>query len=130
MIIDTSALIAIILNEPEARAIVRAIKLAPVRLICSVTLFEVYTVILSRSKEPGVAFLERLIAELKIETENFTEKTRIEAQRGFYFYGKGRHEAKLNFGDCMVYALAKELDEPLLCKGDDFTKTDITLVSY
>jgi ribonuclease VapC len=86
--------------------------------------------ILGRDGEDGLRDLDLLIARFRIEIVPFTEAQAWLARQAFKRYGKGRHPAKLNFGDCMSYALAKETGEELLFKGPDFALTDIAAASY
>lgn len=130
MIIDSSALFAILLQEPEAERIVRAIALDPVRLMSAPTWLESSIGIFLRAREEGLRDLDLLVAKYHIEVVAMTPKQGELARRAFKQYGKGIHSARLNFGDCMVYALAKDTGEPLLFKGEDFSKTDIAVVVY
>lgn len=130
MIIDSSAILAILLDEPEAERIANAIAAAPeVRLPapCSV---EVAITLLVRNHEDGLRSFDLLMARAQIETAPFTESQSRLAREAFRRFGKGRHRAQLNFGDCMAYAVAKDKDEELLFKRTDFGKTDIAVASY
>ena len=123
--VDTSALIAILVNEPEAKAFTRIIVQAPERIIGAPTHFELLMVACGQRQmatEPEVA---RLLDMMGIQVVPWTPDLAETAQAAFRTFGKGSHPARLNFGDCMSYALAKSLDAPLLYKGDDFAKTDI-----
>jgi len=77
-----------------------------------------------------MAEVDRLVASLMLQVEPFTAEQAMLAREAFLRFGKGRHAARLNFGDCIAYALAKERGEPLLFKGDDFSKTDIEAARY
>ena len=125
MIVDSSAALAVVLDEPESDAFSEAINQAERCLISSVSYLESSMVVASRR---GVAFFDELDAFLKtagIDIAPFTmEHARI-ARRAFANYGKGSHPAGLNFGDCASYALAIIEGEPLLYKGSDFSKTDV-----
>lgn len=125
MMIDSSVLIAILENEPEAPQLVEAIANDPVRLISAVSVVETSIVILNRRGETGVAELDALLEEADIETVAVTLEQATLARQAYTCYGKGRHPAKLNFGDCFSYAAALACGEPLLFKGEDFNKTDI-----
>ena len=125
MVIDTSALIAILFNEPEADRFDAAIAGAPVRLISTGSVLEAGMVVESRYGELGGIELDRLLQRARIEIVPFTVDQLDEARRAFRRFGKGRHRAGLNFGDCAVYALSKLKGEKLLAKGDDFPHTDI-----
>jgi ribonuclease VapC len=130
MTIDSSALFAILLQEPEAERIVRAIALDPIRLMSAPTWLEISIGVFLRVGEEGLRSLDLLVAKYHIEIVAMTPKQGELARRAFKQYGKGVHPARLNFGDCMVYALAKDTGEPLLFKGADFSKTDIAAVAY
>lgn len=125
MVVDTSALIAILLREPEADLFGRALADAPVRLLSAVTRVELAFVIEGRKGEAGRADLERLLQPGLFEIVSVTPHMADIAIGAFRRYGKGRHRAGLNIGDCFSYALAAALDEPLLFKGNDFIHTDI-----
>jgi ribonuclease VapC len=125
MVVDSSALIAILRGEPEEPAFRNAIRTAPNRLLGAPTRVEASMVALGRRGEPGLEQMQALIERLKLEVVPFSDdhaRLAIEALRRF---GKGRHPAGLNYGDCFSYALAKATGEPLLFKGDDFSQTDI-----
>lgn len=128
MVIDSSALIAILSNEIDAPALVKAITTDSVRLMSVASLLETAIVIESRHGLAGGDKLDEFIRVAQIAIQPVTtEQVRI-ARLAFRFYGKGRHPAALNFGDCFTYALAKFCDEPLLFKGNDFSQTDVQLV--
>jgi ribonuclease VapC len=126
MVIDSSALIAILRREPEARDFRNAIKLASSRLISAPTRVEAGIVALGRRGEAGLEQMQALLENLKLETVPLSADHARLAIDAFRRFGKGRHPAGLNFGDCFSYALAKATGEPLLFKGDDFSQTDIT----
>lgn len=130
MIIDSSALFAILLQEPEAERIVRAIALDPIRLMAAPTWLEISMGVFLRVGEEGLRSLDLLIAKYHIEVVAMTPRHAEIARRAFKQYRKGFHPARLNFGDCIVYGLAKESGEPLLFKGEDFSKTDLVAVIY
>jgi ribonuclease VapC len=125
MVIDTSALVAILVNEPERRLFNERIESDPRRLISAGTLLESSLVLESRLGEIAGReldlFLHRAGFEILVVDENQAEI----ARGAFRKYGKGRHPAGLNFGDCFSCAAAVASGEPLLFKGDDFTKTDV-----
>ncbi len=128
MVIDTSALIAILLQEPEAMALMQALVKGEKKVISAFSLLEAKLVIFSRKGERGLAELDNLLCLLKIEIIDF-DKNQVElACTAWQQFGKGRHVAKLNIGDCCAYALSKQLKEPLLFKGEDFLKTDVEMV--
>lgn len=130
MIIDSSAVLAILLQEPEAERIARAIALDTTRLMSASTSLEISIALFLRVGEQGLHFFDLLIAKYGVQVVAMTAKQSEIARRAFMQYGKGIHPARLNFGDCIVYAVAKDTGEPLLCKGEDFNKTDIALVVY
>jgi ribonuclease VapC len=130
MTIDSSALVAILLKEPEAWRLADAIGESSVRLLPASCFLEASMILLGRIGEEGVRDLDLLIARYRIEITAFTESQARLARAAFLRYGKGRHTAKLNFGDCMAYALAKETGEELLFKGTDFAQTDILAAPY
>ena len=127
MVIDSSALIAILGNEPEASALAVAIEEAPTRLMSAASFLETAIVIESRYGIKGGEKLDELILAAQIKIEPVTEPQITLARLAYRRFGKGRHPAGLNFGDCFADALAQLTDEPLLFKGDDFGKTDIVV---
>jgi ribonuclease VapC len=130
MVIDTSALTAILLDEAEAERIGIAIEDDPVRLLSAASLLETSIVIETRYGEVGGRELDLLVHRAKIEIASVDVALSEVARAAFRKWGKGRHPAALNFGDCFSYALSKTSGEPLLFKGDDFGLTDITQVQY
>src|SRR6516162_1181742 len=127
MIVDTSALIAILRDEPDAMAYARAIADAAIRRLSAATFVETAAVI-DASRDPIASRrFDDLLREARFEIEPVTEAQAYIAREAYRDFGKGSgHEARLNFGDCFAYALAKAMNEPLLFKGDDFTRTDLT----
>lgn len=125
MIIDTSVLIAILLDEPEAEQLIEAMAADEKRMISAVSMVEAGIVILNRKGEAGLRELDTLTAKAAIVVTPVDAQQSVLAREAFFRFGKGRHPAKLNFGDCFSYALAKALQQPLLFKGDDFNRTDI-----
>jgi ribonuclease VapC len=125
MVIDTSAFIAILLGERERGAFIEAIMLDRTRLSGAPTVLETSMVILTRRGEAGLADFRAFTARAAIETAGFGPEQLDIAVDAFRRFGKGRHSAGLNFGDCFAYALAKATGEPLLFKGDEFSQTDI-----
>ncbi|HEX3881523.1 MAG TPA: type II toxin-antitoxin system VapC family toxin [Stellaceae bacterium] len=120
MVIDTSVIVAILLREPEAEEFNRRIMETPVRLISAVTRVESSFVIEGRFGEPGRTDLDRLLTDTRMEITAVTAQQVEMAIDAFRRYGKGRHRARLNIGDCFAYALAKATGLPLLFKGTDF----------
>ena len=128
MVIDSSALIAVLLDEPLAAAIAAAIARASPRLLSAANLLEASIVIEGRSGTPGGRELDLLIYRTGIEIAD-VDSDQIEIARiGWRQFGKGRHPARLNYGDCFAYALAKSRRLPLLFVGTDFGQTDIEAV--
>jgi len=125
VIVDSSALLAMLLSEPGGEIFGRAIVNADAVRISAPTFVEVSVVLTSRTGAKGVLLWESMVRQLKIVIEPFTEEHAFLARQAFFDYGKGRHPAGLNFGDCFSYALAKASGEPLLFKGDDFRQTDV-----
>ncbi len=125
MVIDTSAIVAILLNEPGAPRLTAALEAEPVRRISAAALVETGIVMLTRYGEHGEREVDLFVQRAAIDVIAVTKEHAELARGAFRQYGKGRHAAGLNFGDCFSYALAAALDEPLLCVGDDFSKTDI-----
>jgi ribonuclease VapC len=125
MVIDSSALIAIISGEPEEREFRRAIEIATSRLLSASTRVETGIVALGRKGEAGLEQIEALLESLRIDVVPVSNDHAKHAIDAFRRFGKGRHPAALNFGDCFSYALAKATGAPLLFKGDDFSQTDI-----
>ena len=130
MIIDTSALVTILDQEPEAERIVRAMATTSDRRLSAANLVETGIVMQARRGDEGARDLDLLLAKLKIEIIPFTAGQADLARKAFRRYGRGRHPAQLNFGDCFAYALAKDTSSPLLCKGSDFAQTDISVAPY
>jgi ribonuclease VapC len=125
MVLDTSAILAILLDEPERAIFTRLIEQDQTRLVSAATLVEVSIVIESRKGEAGRRLLERFLDLTTAEIAPVTADQAASACDAFRRYGKGRHPAGLNLGDVFAYALARATGEPLLFKGNDFTRTDI-----
>ena len=125
MVIDSSALLAILLKEPERDAFAAVIAEAGVRLVSSVSALEVAIVILARKGEPGLREFDLLCHSAGFDIVAFSAEHLMLAREGYQRFGKGRHSASLNFGDCCAYALSRHSGEPLLFKGDDFPLTDV-----
>jgi len=125
MVIDTSALLAILQDEPERRAFNEALEAAASRAMSVATFVEVSIVIESRHGVAGLRELDHFVDRAGIELVSVDVEQGQVARGAFSRFGKGRHPAGLNFGDCFAYALAQVLGEPLLYKGDDFPHTDI-----
>jgi ribonuclease VapC len=127
MVIDTSALIAIFLEEPDFSKYLKLIRTAGRRLISAANLFETSIVFEARAGAEAAAALDLFIYDADIEIVPVDRELVEAARRAWRTYGKGNHPAALNFGDCFAYALAKVSGEPLLAKGGDFKRTDIEL---
>lgn len=127
MILDTSAVVAVIREEPGHERLEAAMEDTPILAIGAPTLFETAQVMIGRYDVLGRSVLARFLEERDVETIPFAEGHWQAAADAFIRYGKGRHPAKLNYGDCMTYAIAKVADEPLLFVGDDFAKTDLAV---
>jgi len=126
MVIDSSAIITLLLGEPETTEFVAAIAAASSRLVSAATYLESAIVIVARSGPKAIEQLDRLLDDLEIEVVPFGRDQAILAITAYRQYGKGSgHAAGLNFGDCFSYSLAKLRDEPLLFKGNDFSHTDL-----
>ncbi len=130
MIIDTSALVAILDQEPEAQRIARTLASTPERMLSAGSLLEIGIVMQARRGDDGTRDLDLLVAKLRVEIVAFTARQAEIARKAFRRYGRGRHDAKLNFGDCFAYALAKDQSAPLLFKGDNFSQTDVIVAPY
>jgi ribonuclease VapC len=126
MVLDTSALLAVLLDEPERRAFTEAIEAAERRLLSTANFVEASMILESRHGAEGVRALDRLLAAASVEIVAVDSAQALAAREAFRQFGKGRHPAGLNFGDCFAYALAKCRTEPLLFKGCDFSQTDVS----
>jgi ribonuclease VapC len=125
MVIDTSALLAILQDEPERRSFNEAIEAAERRSLSTATFVETSIVIESRYGAEGLRDLDALLTTAVIEIVAVDVEQASIARTAFSRFGKGRHPAGLNYGDCFTYALAKTRGEPLLFKGHDFSQTDL-----
>ena len=125
MVLDTSAVVALLLNEPEAPQLLESLQNADSIAIGTPTLLECEMVISTLLGAEGVLQLDALVMALGVEILPFGERELAVARIAFRTYGKGRHPAGLNFSDCFSYAVAIARDEPLLSKGYDFPQTDV-----
>lgn len=128
MVIDSSALLAVLLDEADAPAIARAIETGSPRLLSAASLLETAIVIESRKGEAGGQELDLLLSRASIEIVTVDPHQIEIARLAWRNFGKGRHPAGLNCGDCFAYALAKSRGLPLLFVGKDFSQTDIVAV--
>ncbi len=126
LVVDTSALAAIVLGEPDAELILSTMRRFAGDLdVSAATLVETRIVIEAKQGTPAVEDLQALVAGLQVRVVPFDEVQARAAHAAWRRFGKGRHPAGLNLGDCFAYALAKTTGSPLLYKGHDFTQTDI-----
>jgi ribonuclease VapC len=126
MVLDASVVIAILQNEPERRVFNEAIESAAARRMSVATFVEVSIVIEARHGAEGLLDCDLFLERAGVELVPVDVEQARAARRAFSRFGKGRHPAGLNYGDCFAYALASRLGEPLLFKGEDFAQTDIT----
>ena len=130
MIVDSSAMIAILLKEPGYERLRDRLAATEQASIGAPNVLESSMVLCARLGRAGKTLLARFLEEAEIEVVEFTADHWTVAADAFIAYGKGRHPAGLNFGDCMTYAVAKLAGEPLLCLGDDFPATDLELAGF
>lgn len=130
MVIDTSALVAILRNEPERPRFVEAIEATDSRHMSTATFVEISIVIEAKRGAEGLRDLDLFLAAAGIDLVAVDSEQAHAARRAFTRFGKGRHRADLNYGDCFSYALAIVVGEPLLFKGDDFGHTDVEPVDF
>lgn len=125
MVIDTSAIIALLKQEPDAHRFRNAISSAGTCFMSAVSVFEASLVMIGVGQPAVADRLDEFLHELRVVVVPFDEDMAALARDAFVRFGKGRHPAALNMGDCASYALAKALGLPLLFKGNDFPRTDI-----
>lgn len=130
MVIDTSALVALLLDEPSSVSLTAAIDAAHVRKISAATVLETSLVLLGRFGEDGEMQLDRLLQALRADVVAVDDAHVAAARDAAVRFGRGRHPAALNFGDCFSYATAACSGEPLLFVGDDFSRTDIERAAW
>jgi ribonuclease VapC len=128
MVIDSSALVAILLGEPDRDRLQSAIDANDVRIVSAVTKLKAGMVMVGRLGQQGGIELQNLLTFIGATIVPFDERQADIARDAFLRYGKGRHKAGLNFGDCAAYALAIAEAEPLLFRGTDFAATDVECV--
>ncbi len=129
MILDSSAIIAAIVGERDAPAVLQAVTAARRCAIGAPTLLETGMVLISRFGPSGRTRLVRFCDQFSIERLAFTDEHHRTALDAFQQFGKGRHPASLNFGHCLSYATARVARQPLLCIGNDFVQTDLEVVA-
>src|SRR5262245_29105472 len=125
MVVDTSALCAVLFREPDREELLRVMMRAREVSVSAGTSLECTIVVVGKLGAEGDTRARAFFERGRIRVVPFDEEQAEIAKRGFQIYGKGRHPAGLDLGDCFAYALAKSLDEPLLFKGDDFRLTDV-----
>jgi ribonuclease VapC len=127
IVVDTSAIVAILYEEPEAARMRLALEAVDGALVSAANILELQLVVAGARSRAGWHQAEDLLAVYSITIRPFDAHQLRIAREAAVKYGKGRHKAKLNLGDCFAYALAKSERLPLLCKGDDFKHTDLKL---
>jgi len=125
VILDTSAILAILFAEPDAALYAKAISVSGSARISAANFVEVSIVVEAQTGDGGIRQCDTFFRRAGITIEPVTEEQALLARQGFSDFGKGRHPAGLNFGDCFAYALARATGEPLLFKGKDFRHTDV-----
>lgn len=130
MVLDSSALLAILLDEPERKSFIDSIEASAQRSMSVVSLVESGIVLESRRGSSASSVLDAFVMRAGIEVVSVDAEQGRAARQAFSRFGKGRHAAGLNFGDCFAYALAHTTGDPLLYKGNDFSKTDVTSADY
>lgn len=127
MILDASVIVAIILKEPGWEKLLTAMESSPVLAIGAPSLAEAAIVLTARLSRDSRPLLALTLQEFRIDVIPFGEIHWREAAGAYLRFGKGRHQANLNFGDCLTYATASLARQPLLCTGRDFQRTDLDL---
>jgi len=127
MILDSSAIVAIVLREPGCEELVRKIADAETVAVGAPTLAEAGIVLTARLERDARGLLQGLLREWQAVTVAFGEEHWRETLSAYSRFGRGRHRARLNFGDCMSYAVSRLAGEALLCTGEDFPRTDLEL---
>lgn len=130
MVIDTSALMAILLGESEAESFSQSIAGDSKRLISALSLLEAAIVIHARKGPAGTRELDLLLHAAGVTVVSLDEDQALLARAAYEKYGKGHHPAALNLGDCCSYALSRSSGEPLLFKGNDFSQTDVAVAAH
>ena len=130
MILDTAAVIAVLQNEESAPRLVAALENAPVKRMSAATLVEAGILLQARFGDHGERELDLFVQRAHVQIIPVTEEHAEYARSAYRRFGRGRHAAGLNCGDCFAYALARALDEPLLFVGDDFPQTGVRAAAY
>jgi ribonuclease VapC len=128
VVVDTSAAVATLLREPGWEELLDALDGADERVMAAPTLVELGIVMEARKGPTAVSVVDRLLRDAEIEVVPFDHDLSARALEGWRRFGKGRHRAALNLGDCFSYALAVALGAPVLCVGDDFAATDVDVI--
>ncbi len=128
LVVDTSAAVAVILGEPGSEELAAYLENALARLMPAAIRVELGIVIEARLRSVGQDVVDRFLRDAKIDIVSVDADLAARAMSGWRRYGKGRHPAGLNFGDCVTYALAERTGHPVLCTGDDFAATDVTVM--
>lgn len=128
LVVDTSAVVAILARERGADALASALEDADRRLMSSATLVELSIVLEARHGPPGRGIADRFLRDADIEVVALDHEAAELAIDGWRRFGRGRHPAALNLGDCFTYSLAISTSSPVLCTGEDFAKTDLAVV--
>ena len=130
MVLDSSAIIAIIAREPSASRLSAALDAADTRRISAASMVEASMVLLGRRGPPSDRLLDQFVREINADIEPVTGTQAQIAREAATRFGRGRHPAALNFGDCFSYALSIDAGEPLLFVGDDFSRTDVEVAPW
>lgn len=128
IVVDTSALVAVITAEPGHEPLLPPLLTHRASRIGAPTLVETAMVLVGRGGPEMRTVLERVVTEYELSVIPFEREHYVVAVEAFRQFGKGRHPARLNFGDCLTYAVARVAGAPLLCVGEDFARTDLDLV--
>jgi len=128
LVVDTSAVVAVLEGEPDTEAVIETLDRAEWRLMSAATLVELGIVVQARLGPVGALAVERFLRDGEIDVVAFDRPQVDRALDAWRRFGKGRHPAALNLGDCYVYALAAERGLPVVCTGNDFAQTDLDVV--
>jgi ribonuclease VapC len=128
LVVDSSAIVALVLGEPDSDQLARALDSSDENLMSAATLVEATIVAEARLGVAGGTLVNRVVRDAHIAIVDVSAATAIEAIDGWRMFGKGVHSAALNFGDCFTYALARQRSAPVLCVGSDFALTDVRVI--